>query len=417
MKKLLTAMLVAAAILAAGCSGEEATGGQQSEAPKRDQAETQKPKTVVVNEGMSKEEEEKLNDRIAALEEEANDESAEQPNQEAENTEPTQEAEDAARAAAEDYYAAAAGGNYSYTYSNLSSASQGQFTEDEWVTDNTALGSDAGTYSVNSVEMVDDSTAEVQLTITSADGSSSERFTRFVLEDGGWEHDLTPEEYALFAGATADSASATASATASADADATEPEPEPPTVQGSGGVTLSGSGPEATRPFELEEGLTVIGMAHQGNANFIVDLLDENGNSVAPMGVANVIGPFEGSTPVQIAQSGQYLLDVQNAGQWQIQVEQPRADSAPETTEFSGNSAQATQLFELSGGLHRVELTHQGDANFIVDLLDENGASVVPMGLVNEIGPFDGSRAMTVPGDGIYLFSVQANGPWTITVD
>jgi hypothetical protein len=135
------------------------------------------------------------------------------------------------------------------------------------------------------------------------------------------------------------------------------------------------------------------------------------------MGVANVIGPFQGSTPVQITQSGQYLLDVQNAGNWQIEVTQPRADSAPETKSFSGNSAQATQLFELSGGLHRVELTHQGDANFIVDLLDENGASVVPMGLVNEIGPFDGSRAMTVPGDGIYLFSVQANGPWTITVD
>lgn len=411
---IVAATLMLVAVLAAGCSGQESTTEQQNDAPKR-QANNQKPKTVVVNEGMSKEEEEKLNDRIAALEEEANEEPADQPTQEAENAEPTQEAEDAARAAAEDYYAAAAGGNYSYTYSNLSSVSQGQFTEDEWATDNTALGSDAGTYNINSVEMVDDSTAEVGLTITSADGSSSERFTRFVLENGGWEHDLTPEEHELFAGATADSASATASATASADAN--EPEPEPPAVQGSGGVTLSGSGPEATRPFQLEEGLTIIGMSHQGNANFIVDLLDENGSSVAPMGVANVIGPFEGSTPIQIAQSGQYLLDVQNAGQWQIQVEQPRADSAPQTTEFSGNSAQATQLFELSGGLHRVELTHQGDANFIVDLLDENGASVVPMGLVNEIGPFDGSRAMTVPGDGIYLFSVQANGPWTITVD
>jgi hypothetical protein len=44
-----------------------------------------------------------------------------------------------------------------------------------------------------------------------------------------------------------------------------------------------------------------------------------------------------------------------------------------------------------------------------VDLLDENGASAVPMGLVSEIGPFDGSRA-------IHLFSVQANGPWTISL-
>ncbi len=163
---------------------------------------------MVVNEGMSKEEEEELNDRIAALEEEANEKPADQP---------TQEAEDAARAAAEDYYAAAAGGNYSYTYSNLSAVSRGQFTEDEWVTDNTTLGSDAGTYSIDSVEMVEDSTAEVRLTITSADGTSSERFTRFVLEDGSWKHELTPEEYELFAGANAGSASATASASAEAE--------------------------------------------------------------------------------------------------------------------------------------------------------------------------------------------------------
>jgi hypothetical protein len=404
MRRIVVATLVAAATLAAGCSEQGATPEQQDKAQRQ-------------SDGMSKKDEEKLKQRIAELEEKVNDQSAEQPTQEAES------AEDAARAAAQDYYAAAASGNYSYTYSNLNSVSQNQFTEDEWVTHNTALGSDAATYNVNSVEMVDDTTAEVHLLVTSSDGSNSARTTRFVLENGSWKHELTSDEYELFAGATADSASATASATASdtasanADANANEPEPESAAVQGPGGITLSGSGPEATRPFQLEEGLTVIEMSHQGNANFIVDILDENGNSVAPMGVANVIGPFEGSTPVQIMRSGQYLLDVQNAGQWQIEVTQPRAASAPETKSFSGDSAQATQLFELSGDLHRVELTPQGDANFIVDLLDENGASVVPMGLVNEIGPFDGSRAMTVPDDGIYLFSVQANGPWTITVD
>lgn len=196
-----------------------------------------------------------------------------------------------------------------------------------------------------------------------------------------------------------------------------EPEPEPEPEPQPKRIILSGSGPEATRPFQLEPGLTVIFMQHQGNGNFIVDLLDENGNSVAPMGVANVIGPFEGSIPVQITQGGQHLLDVQNAGQWQIGILQPRVEDAPEKRNFSGNSPAATPLFELSGGLHRVTLTHQGDANFIVDLLDENGASVVPMGLVNEIGPFEGSRAIQVPEDGIYLFSVEANGPWTINVE
>jgi hypothetical protein len=95
---------------------------------------------------------------------------------------------------------------------------------------------------------------------------------------------------------------------------ASEPQPQPAPRP----ITLTGSGPEATRPFQLGPGLTVIQLKHQGNANFIVDLLDENGNSVAPMGVANVIGPFRGSTPVRIKRSGQYLLDAQNAGNWQI---------------------------------------------------------------------------------------------------
>lgn len=231
MKRLLTAALVATLVFAAGCSGQEAPSGQQNESQRRgeaaqSQADAPKPKTVVVSEGMSKEEEEKLSDRIADLEDEVNEQSVEKSTQQAEDAARAQEAEEvvdaeeAARAAAEDYYTAAAGGDYPYTYSNLTAASQGQFTEDEWITDNTALGSDAGTYSINSVNMLDDSTAEVQLTITAADGSNSGRTTRFVLENGSWKHELTPEEYELFAGATAGSASAPASAPASASASA-----------------------------------------------------------------------------------------------------------------------------------------------------------------------------------------------------
>ncbi len=192
-----------------------------------------------------------------------------------------------------------------------------------------------------------------------------------------------------------------------------EPEQEPTLEE----ITLSGTGPAATRLFRLEPGLSVFFMAHEGNSNFIVDVLDENGSSVAPMGLANVIGGFSGSTAVQIQRGGQYLLDIQADGPWKIIVLQPRNADPPATRSFSGDSQEVTSLFELSGGLHRVEMTHQGDGNFIVDLLDENGASVVPMGLANEIGPFEGSRAMQVPDDGVYLFAVQANGPWTITVD
>src|SRR5215204_739823 len=165
-KTVLLLVVVAAALLMAGCSEPQAQEGEE-QSSKKQQATPEPEKTVVVvrNEGMSTEEED--------LE------------------------------AAQDYYAAAAAGNYNYTYDALSSASQGQFSEDEWVSANTALGSDAGVYHIDATNVVDDSTVVVYLTITLADGSTSERTTEFVLENGRWKHDLTQEDYELFAGATA----------------------------------------------------------------------------------------------------------------------------------------------------------------------------------------------------------------------
>jgi sugar-specific transcriptional regulator TrmB len=221
-KSVVLLVVMAAALLMTGCSEPNAT---EQPAPE------QEKKVVKVNEGMSKEEEEKLNERLAELEEKLDEKPQQEPKPEPkpepvpqEGSEPeqaTESAEDEALEAAQEYYAAAAAGNYDYTYDALTSAAQGQFSEEEWVSANTALGSDAGTYSIDSTDMVDDSTADVYLTITSADGSSSERFTQFVLENGSWKHELTQEEYALFAGAT-DTATATASASSSASASATD---------------------------------------------------------------------------------------------------------------------------------------------------------------------------------------------------
>lgn len=193
-----------------------------------------------------------------------------------------------------------------------------------------------------------------------------------------------------------------------------ESEPEPPAEPEP--ITLSGTGQQATSPFELESGLAIFRLTHQGQANFIVDLLDESGASVAPMGLVNVIGPFEGSYAQRVT-AGQHILEVMADGQWSATIEQPRPTSAPETRSFQGTGKTATEFFQLSSGLHTVTLTHQGDANFIVDILNRDGASVEPMGLVNEIGPFEGSSAVTAPEEGVYLFQVEANGPWTINIE
>ena len=213
-KMVLLLAMMAAAVLMAGCSEPNA---QQPNAKK--QASSEQEKTVVVNEGMSKKEEEKLNERLAELEKKVDGE----PQQEtvnqggSESDQVAESPEDQALEAAQEYYAAAAAGNYSYTYDALTFAAKSQFSEEYWVAANTALGSDAGIYRIDSTNAVDDSTVDVYLTITTADGSSSERATQFVLENGIWKHELTQSEYELFAGATA---TATASANASASEDA-----------------------------------------------------------------------------------------------------------------------------------------------------------------------------------------------------
>jgi hypothetical protein len=212
---------VLAALLMAGCSEPDVQQGkpEQQDASKTQQATTEQEKTVVVNEGMSKKEEEKLNERLAELEDKV-----EQGNVQPEATEPESEsAEDQVLEAAQDYYAAAAAGNYTYTYDALTSYDRSRFTEEEWVAANTALGSDEASYDIYSTELVDDTTATVALTITAADGSTDDRTTLFVYEDGDWKHELTQREYDLFAGATA-SATATATTTASANG---SPNPSP----------------------------------------------------------------------------------------------------------------------------------------------------------------------------------------------
>ena len=94
----------------------------------------------------------------------------------------------------------------------------------------------------------------------------------------------------------------------------------------------------------------------------------------------------------------------------------PEPEPPAEPIEFSGTGPQATEEFDLSAGLARFEMTHQGESNFIVELLDDEGAQV-GSSLMNEIGLIDSSQAVQIPEDGSYLLNVDADGAWTIRVE
>lgn len=189
-----------------------------------------------------------------------------------------------------------------------------------------------------------------------------------------------------------------------------EPEPEPEPEQPDD-IKLSGTGQQASDQFSLESGLSRFKLTHNGASNFAVELLDENGDTVELL--VNKIGSFDGSKTVGIASSGEYILDVSADGKWTVNIEQPRQLDADKKTSFSGNGQFATRPFRIEGGLRKFELTHNGESNFAVMLLDEYGNDVDL--LVNKIGKFDGSTAGSVDG-GLYVLDVTADGPWTIDI-
>jgi len=93
----------------------------------------------------------------------------------------------------------------------------------------------------------------------------------------------------------------------------------------------------------------------------------------------------------------------------------PTPEPEPESIALSGTGQEATSKFSLENGLSIFRMTHDGDSNFAIWLLDDKGNNVDL--LVNKIGEFDGSKAIGISNDGIYLLDISADGGWTITIE
>lgn len=83
-------------------------------------------------------------------------------------------------------------------------------------------------------------------------------------------------------------------------------------------ISLSGTGSQTTEKFHWNGGAARFNLTYSGEDNFIVDVLDSNGNIAQP-GIANAIGSYNGSRVVNLP-SGDYMLDVTANGQWTITV-------------------------------------------------------------------------------------------------
>lgn len=202
------------------------------------------------------------------------------------------------------------------------------------------------------------------------------------------------------------------------------------------------SGLFATYPFELEQGLAIVNMTHQGEGSFVVNLLsaeqgetaeasgrleffgdaEGGGRSEAALSLADKAGSVDISRAVPVPTSEKHLFDVKADGPWTIQVEQPHPSSAPEPTRFSGNEDSATPFFQLFSGPKTINVTNPAGGNSMVFLRDADGNEVhrIPGDETDqtqqEDQPSTVSSEVDIREDGIYIFDIRADGLWKIEI-
>jgi len=187
---------------------------------------------------------------------------------------------------------------------------------------------------------------------------------------------------------------------------AVQPEEYEPTV------VFEDEGPTVSDEFELEDGITIAEAVHEGDSNFIVELVPTDDEFTELL--VNVIGEFDGAAGV-IADPGTYLLDVDADGAWEIDILQPEpteADADPLPVELDGDAPTWAGPFVFEG-LGQATGTHESDGNFIVEILTQD--AMFPELVFNELDQFDGETTFDVQGVG--FITVEAAGPWTLTVE
>jgi hypothetical protein len=197
----------------------------------------------------------------------------------------------------------------------------------------------------------------------------------------------------------------------------------------------------ATVPFNLETGLAIVEMTHQGEGDFLVDMLPveeedptatptrleffgdgSDGSGTRPaLALAEKMGAVDTSRAVGIQTAGEHVFDVKATGPWTIRVEQPRPSSVPPPTMFSGNDDTATPLFQLSEGPKEITATNPAGGKLQISLLDSEGNEVGSLP-EDESGQSESMPATTlsstvdIPEAGVYVFDVQADSLWTIEI-
>jgi hypothetical protein len=238
----------------------------------------------------------------------------------------------------------------------------------------------------------------------------------FAMGCGGGDTAPTPAPAAT-------TAPAPAATTAPAPTATTAPAPTPaPIVH-----EFSGTGDSVLGPIMLEPGVLVLVAGHNGQSNFMVQIIGAAGSEEYSI---NEIGRYSGSRAHAVSSgsslfglvSGTHRIQVKADGPWTLELKQERpSGGAPPPISDKGNGDNVIRWLNLRKGQYVLTASHDGQSNFMVELLKSDGSQTEY--LVNEIGAYSGQTLIQVGSNlldlkpGLYAFVVQADGHWEFTIE
>lgn len=170
-------------------------------------------------------------------------------------------------------------------------------------------------------------------------------------------------------------------------------------------ASFSGSGGTNTRPFTVQPGWEI-----QWDADGSVFQLYLHSGDGDMLGVpANQQGPGEGKS--YQPEGGEYYLQVNAVGGWEIQIVQlspERASSGVRT--FSGSGGKNTRPFTVDG---RWEIQWDAEGSIFQIYLHSGDGRLLGVP-ANQQGPGEGSSFQ--PRGGTYYLQVNAIGAWEIRI-
>ena len=148
---------------------------------------------------------------------------------------------------------------------------------------------------------------------------------------------------------------------------------------------------------------------HDGESNFQVSLEDD---SEFGENFINQIGSFDGAQ-AELVDEGEYLLDVNADGDWELTIRQPGAVEGEELpVSISGEGPRIFGAVEFEGtGVARAE--HSGESNFQVSILPMEGR--FGENVINGIGEWEGEQSYSF--DEIGWIDINADGEWSVELD